>query len=181
MSNLLKYKDRLDDVSINWLEDDLQAYCVKKLRQHPNYKKTFALAGDQNAGKRSWQDGAKRRACGMEAGEPDLRLYFLGGRTIFFEMKRVKKKGGVISKKQHDRINMLKELNFFVYVIISDCPDDAFAQMNTILRSLGGLGEGDVTEAEMLEAIVEVAEVHGSQGDGDGRQMDIEDEEYALD
>lgn len=177
MSLLIKNKDRLDDPSINWLEDHLQAHCVKAFKRHPNYGKLFTLVGDQNAGKRSLRDGAMRKACGMTAGEPDLRFYFMGGRTVFFEMKR---KGKKPTSVQEERIALLKSFGFFVYVVAADCPADALKQMELIFQSLGGLGEGEYTDQEVQDAAIEVDKRHGSPV-GDPRQIDIEEYDYDLD
>lgn len=135
MSLLLKYKDRLNDTEINWLEWHMQAHIVKKLRQHPNYKKTFALAGDQNDGHRTSGDGARRKACGLENGEPDLRFYLDGGRLVLIELKRYKK--GRLSDDQDKRLFLLKGFGFDCHVVWAKSPVDAYDLVFSILDDYG--------------------------------------------
>ena len=87
-------------------------------------------AADQNAGKRSERDGARRKALGMAAGEPDLRLYFPGGRLVLVELKRQK---GVLSPAQKIRIPALRALGFTVHVLKARTPAEAVDKITTII------------------------------------------------
>lgn len=108
------------------LESDLQAAQVSRLKAHPDYGKRFLLAGDQNAAKRGPVAAAEAKRTGMEAGEPDLRVYAfcLDGvaRTILIENKNG---GGYLSREQKDRHEALEALGFAVWVIKTDDVDRA--------------------------------------------------------
>jgi hypothetical protein len=69
------------------LEWQLQSAQVRALRQMPEYGKLFLLAGDMNAAKRGATATAQAIASGMTPGEPDLRVYLLGGRIGLIENK----------------------------------------------------------------------------------------------
>lgn len=69
------------------LEWELQAAQVRRLRNLPEYGKQFLLAGDMNSAKRGPKAQAQAVATGMTPGEPDLRIYLIGGRLASIENK----------------------------------------------------------------------------------------------
>jgi len=128
MSNLLRYQE--SDATVAWSEDDIQLAIVRTLR-----RLGVAFAADQNAGKRSLRDGARRKALGMVAGEPDLRLYLPGGRTVFVEVKNAK---GSLSPAQMVRHAELRARNFPVHVLKAKTPADGVAQIMGIVDANKG-------------------------------------------
>ncbi len=80
----------------------------------------------------------KAKRMGMTAGEPDLRLYLDGGRTVFFELKT---KSGRLSKAQKDRIKSLMDMGHEVHVIYTDTVNDGIDMM---MDALGGKDWGKV-------------------------------------
>lgn len=113
----------LDDATVPWSEDDMQMAVVRELR-----RAGIVFAADQNAGRRSKQDGARRKALGMQAGETDIRLYFLNGRIVHVEMKAPK---GTTSKEQKHWHAVLRSIGHDVYVIREKTPA---AAVNRILE-----------------------------------------------
>jgi len=123
MSQLLKHDP--EDTSVRWSEDDIQLAVVTWLRKHK-----FMFAADQNAGRRSRRDGARRKALGMAAGEPDLRVYRQGGVVTFIELKTAR---GRVSPAQKDRIQSLNDLGFVAVVVAASCPADAVRDVAAVL------------------------------------------------
>jgi len=91
------------------------------------------FAADQNAGRRSARDGARRKALGMAAGEPDLRIYLDGGRIVFIEMKTAR---GQLSKSQKQRIKALRDRDHIAYVVKAETPANAVDQVVDIITSI---------------------------------------------
>jgi hypothetical protein len=114
-----------DDASVTWSEDALQAAIVQYLRTNK-----LMFAADQNAGRRSMRDGARRKVLGMVAGEPDLRIYLPGGRCIFVEVKSAK---GTLSPAQKDRHAELVSVGFDVHVIKEKTPNNAIRKLQLVL------------------------------------------------
>lgn len=121
MSKLLKHPWALDEIP--WTEDDLQMAIVQHLR-----KTGQPFAADFNAGKRN---PGRAKAMGLEAGEPDLRLYYDRGRTVFVELKRQK---GVVSAAQKARHKMLRDLGHTVHVLRAKTPAEAVDKIATIIE-----------------------------------------------
>ncbi len=116
------------DATIRWREDDLQMAVAQHLR-----KSGYMFAADQNAGRRSARDGARRKALGMAAGEPDLRIYLDAGRTVFIEMKTAR---GQLSKTQKQRLKGLRDLDHHAYVVKASTPAEAVELTVDILESI---------------------------------------------
>lgn len=129
MTNLLKHAAAWDNENIPWTEEELQMAICQDLR-----RRRVHHAADMNAGRRSLQRGARLKLAGMTAGEPDLRLYLPGGLVVFVELKR---KGGVVSREQKDRHEVLRGLGFHVHVLKAHCPAQAVAQIVDILAMHG--------------------------------------------
>jgi len=116
------------DPTIRWKEDDLQLAVAQFLR-----REGYMFAADQNAGRRSARDGARRKALGMAAGEPDLRIYLDGGRIVFIEMKTAR---GQLSKSQKQRIKALRDRDHIAYVVKAETPANAVDQVVDIITSI---------------------------------------------
>lgn len=109
-----------------WKEYEVQAYIVQEAR-----RAGYTIEGDQNQAKRSFGVAARAKACGMQAGTPDLRVLLPGGKTIWIELKLKK---GKLSAAQQDwhYIAMLK--GHKTYVIYADTPLDGCNQVKFILQ-----------------------------------------------
>lgn len=122
------------------LEIDLQAAAVRRLKAMPEYvfnaedvrPGTFALAADQNgSGKRGWSSGAKLKAAGMAAGEPDLRVYLFYARLRCLEFKGEK---GKLEPSQVDRFPLLRALGFPIDVVEAATEDEAADKAEALVR-----------------------------------------------
>jgi hypothetical protein len=106
-------------------EDHLQMAVSTVLR-----RRGIVFAADQNEGRRSPRDGARRKAMGMTAGEPDLRIYLPGGRVLFVELKA---KRGHLSPAQEWRQEQLRALGHRVETVYAKTPADAVDQVLGLL------------------------------------------------
>ena len=113
------------------LEWELQAAQVRRLRAMPEYGKQFLLAGDMNSAKRGPTAQAQAIATGMTPGEPDLRIYLIGGRLASIENKVGK---GRLSPAQRDRHAALAKLGHIVEVISATSEQDAADQAVALVR-----------------------------------------------
>lgn len=93
--------------------------------------RTFTFAADQNSARRSPAQGAKNKAEGMTAGEPDMRFYIEGGKLVLIELKR---KGNYLQPVQKKRIALLESLGFTCYTVTATCPADGIEQVMNILK-----------------------------------------------
>lgn len=107
------------------LEWELQEAQVRRLRNLPEYGKQFLLAGDMNSGKRGPKAQAQAIATGMTPGEPDLRIYLIGGRLASIENKVGK---GRLSPAQRDRHAALARLGHTIEVVSATTEEDAADQ-----------------------------------------------------
>lgn len=114
------------------LETDLQSAQVDALFKHPEFGRRFDFAGDQNSAKRGPQAQKQAKDGGMRAGEPDIRLYFRGGKTVFVENKVGKV--GRLSDDQDKRHDDLTRLDFPVYTLFADSKSEAVDKILTILE-----------------------------------------------
>lgn len=112
------------------LEWMLQAAQVLAMRKHEAYGKLFTFAGDMNAGNRGPKAQAEAVATGMVSGEPDLRLSFVDGSTVYVENKAGK---GRLSQEQKDRHKELRRMRMAVHVINGDSEADSVAQIIAII------------------------------------------------
>lgn len=113
------------------LEWELQAAQVRRLKRMPEYGKQFLVAGDMNASKRGPTAQAQAVATGMTSGEPDLRIYLIGGRLGLIENKVGK---GRLSIAQRDRHAALAQIGHIVEVISADNEQDAADQAVTLVK-----------------------------------------------
>lgn len=113
-------------------EWELQAAQVRALRQMPEYGKQFLLAGDQNAAKRGPRAQQEAIAAGMTPGEPDVRIYLVGGQIRMIENKVGK---GRLSPQQNMRHAALAKLGHHVKVVSAVTGEDAATQAVDLVRS----------------------------------------------
>jgi len=127
------------------LEWQLQAAQVLALRKMPEYGVQFLLAGDMNAAKRGATGVAQAIASGMTPGEPDLRIYGIGGRLLLIENKVGKSPLTKIQKQRHP---LLAKIGHPVTVIRAVAEEDAAAQAVALV--LGWLADGCGVELTTL-------------------------------
>jgi len=113
------------------LEWELQAAQVRRLRSMPEYGKQFLLAGDMNSAKRGPKAQAQAIVTGMTPGEPDLRIYLIGGRLASIENKVGK---GRLSPAQRDRHAALAKLGHIVEIISATSEQDAADQAVALVK-----------------------------------------------
>lgn len=117
-------KDPADE-TVGWSESVIQSYLVMQSRR-AGYK----CAGGMEQGARGGSAGARAKANGLTAGEPDLRIYLDGGRLIFIELKLV---SGRLSDVQVVYHEMLRGLGHMVFVVYAKSPVDGWNQVMEIL------------------------------------------------
>lgn len=116
-------------------EWELQAAQVRALRAHPAYGRSFLLAGDMNAGKRGPRAQQQAIATGMTPGEPDMRLYFEGGRLVMIENKVG---NGRLGPSQKERHADLTRLGFEVHTVAEVTTEAAAARAVAIVDAVLG-------------------------------------------
>lgn len=87
-----------------------------------------------NESKRTPRYGARLKAHGMKAGEPDCIVYLKGGKTLLIELKV---KTGVLSPAQRGRHRLYTQLGYDVHVVKADGPRAAVKAVEDILRTAG--------------------------------------------
>ena len=131
MSKLLKH-DWSDD-TVNWLEEDMQQAIIMRMRQRKDHGELFRIVGDMNAAKRTKALGARLKAAGMQTGETDMRIYMNYATTYFVELKRT---GNPASPEQVSWHLILNKFGFDVWIVTARNPDDAVAQMHSLMDEL---------------------------------------------
>lgn len=127
------------------LEWRLQASSVRALKALPEFDRTFTLAGDMNAAKRGPQDQIRAKATGLAPGDPDLRIYGMGGRLWLIEFKAAK---GRLSPAQVDRHALLKRLGFDVVTLQATTEEEAAEATVELVRAwLAGAANDNAVEA----------------------------------
>lgn len=124
MSKLLKHD--WSDTSVPWEELDMQMAIAQTMR-----KAGVVFAADQNAGKRNKATGARLKAAGMMAGEPDLRFNLGDARVAYIELKT---DVGRVSNEQRDRIALLRSMGHHVEVVWAETPRQAVNAVVEIVR-----------------------------------------------
>lgn len=99
-----------------------QGAAVTALRRKRDAGWPIRIAGDMNAGRRTMREAGLASATGMNAGEPDLRIYIKGPRLLMIEYKTTK---GELSVDQKDAHAELKGLGFEVIVIQAATHEEA--------------------------------------------------------
>jgi len=87
-----------------WL---LQAAMVAEFNKMEASGWPLTVAGDMNAGKRSFAAAAQAKAMGMKAGEPDVRVYASDRRLFLIEIKTPSGRVSDGQDKRHDRLAAL--------------------------------------------------------------------------
>jgi len=113
----------------NWSEDSLTMAAATALRRLEAQGLALSWAHDMNAGERSPAESAKAKAMGLTAGEPDLRIYLMGGRIVHIELKTLK---GRTSEAQTVRHARLMALGHEVYLVQVGTPMEAYLQVMAI-------------------------------------------------
>lgn len=131
LSKLLKHD--WSDNTINWLEEDMQQAIIMRMKQRGDYGYKFRIVGDMNAGKRNKTTGARLKATGMQAGEPDMRIYVKYGRIVFVELKRLGNKASAAQSYWHE---ILQGLGFDVWIITADTPAYAVEKMHEVMDQI---------------------------------------------
>ena len=93
-----------------WL---LQAAMVAEFNKMEDDGWPLTVAGDMNAGKRSFAAAVQAKAMGMKTGEPDVRVYASDRRLFLIEIKMP---SGRVSDGQDKRHDRLAELGHKVHV-----------------------------------------------------------------
>lgn len=119
------------------LEWQLQAWFVNELHKLEKEGWPLTCAGDMNAGKRGRGAAALAKLTGLTAGEPDVRIYFKGGRIKLVEIKRAK---GIVSEAQRNRHLDLARLGFHVQTLWLIDETDARFHAAAIARDFLPLG-----------------------------------------
>ena len=126
----------VDTVNDAYREEDLQAAIVANLESELAARPgAFAFAAGLEGVRLRPSQRAKMRAQGMTAGEPDLRFYLPGGRTLLIELKA----GAAVSRVQKDRHALIRGLGFVVHVVRAKTPAEAVAAVRAILAGEGVL------------------------------------------
>lgn len=128
-------------------EWELQAAQVRALRNMPEYGKLFAIAGDQNAGKRGPRAQQEAIAAGLTPGEPDVRVYLAGGRLGLIENKVGR---AALTDSQRVRHPLLAKLGHPVEVVRAVTCEEAAARAVELVRGwLSDCVANDNSKAEM--------------------------------
>lgn len=146
-------KEKWDNPSIDWIEDEVQAAIVTALSRIEKQLKSFSFAADMNAGKRSKGDGARKKALGMRAGESDLRVYLPHGKLWMPELKM--NHNGVVSAAQRERHGHLQRLGHDVEVLWCETPWHGVEQI------IDGLSKRLGCEKDKLWACADVGSRRG--------------------
>ena len=130
---------RLVAANDNVPEWKLQAEQCRRLRQMPEYGRSFLLVGGMEAGKRGPRAATIAKATGLTAGHPDLTIFLPGGRCAFIENKteaaaQKKKRSNGLDPAQIERHEALRRLGHMVAVIVASKEEDAAEQSVAIVR-----------------------------------------------
>lgn len=103
----------------------LQAAAIKWLRRYRQAGWPIRVAGDMNAARRTLREQGQASATGINAGEPDVRVYLPAGKLLLIEFKRL---GETTSGEQDDAHAELGALGHDVIVLTPANEDDAATQ-----------------------------------------------------
>jgi len=109
-----------------FLESTHQACVVRTLHRIEQAGYAITCAGDMNAAKRGPRAIAEARMTGLAKGEPDVRVYVLGGVLLMFELKTEK---GKISPDQIERHARLRALGHKVATVKNQNPLDTATEI----------------------------------------------------
>jgi hypothetical protein len=108
-----------------------QAAVIARLHKLEAEGLPFTCAGDMNRGKRSKRAQMEAKVTGMTGGEPDIRIYMIGGRLFSLELKTPK---GSRSKVQRERHALLTKLGFEIITIAGKTPEELADAVEALVR-----------------------------------------------
>jgi hypothetical protein len=109
-----------------------QAEVISRLHKLEDAGLPFTCAGDMNRGKRGRRAQMEAKATGLTAGEPDIRIYMVGGRLFSIELKTPR---GSRSKEQRKRHALLISLGFEIITIAGKTPEELADAVEALVRS----------------------------------------------
>lgn len=120
---------RPDDGAIKWAEWEVQSWVSTQC-----HRSGLCFAASMEGSHKGKAGGAKAKATGQIAGEPDLRFYLPGGVCLFIELKVG---DGKLSKAQIERHAALRERGFGVHVVYAQSPVHAWELIRVALMGAG--------------------------------------------
>lgn len=111
-------------------EKVLQTHAVSALMKLQLDGVPILFAGDMAGSRRTPSEQLWAKATGLVAGEPDLRVYAAGGRTLFLELKTT---SGDVSAVQHARHKALRRLGHTVEVVRAATGEEMAAAMTQLV------------------------------------------------
>ena len=116
----------------------LQAAAVKWLRRYRQAGWPIRVAGDMNSARRTLREQGHASATGINAGEPDVRVYLPQGKLLLIEFKRP---GEAVEpgSDQDTAHTELRELGHEVVVLIPSNEDEAAELTAALVSSRLGL------------------------------------------
>lgn len=113
------------DETLEWKEWEVQAYIATQ-----SHRAELIFAAGMEGASKSKAGGAKAKATGQAAGEPDLRYYFNGAKVVFIELKMPK---GKLNDAQEKRIPILRAMGFPVHMVFAKSPADGWEKVKGII------------------------------------------------
>lgn len=123
------------DGSHTWKEWHIQSYISTQ-----SHRGGYMFSAGMEGASKGKAGGAKAKATGQQAGEPDLRYYLDGGKLVLIELKTI---SGKLSKIQKERISALRKLGFNVCIVYAESPMHGWTQVKHILEN-GLINIGDI-------------------------------------
>ncbi|WP_089177272.1 hypothetical protein [Bosea sp. AS-1] len=114
----------------------LQAAAVKWLRRYRQVGWPIRVAGDMNSARRTLREQGHASATGINAGEPDVRVYLPQGKLLLIEFKR---SDGTTSDEQDEAHLELTNLGHDVVVLAPSSEDEAIELTTALVSSRLGL------------------------------------------
>jgi hypothetical protein len=114
----------------------LQASAVKWLRRYRQAGWPIRVAGDMNSARRTLREQGHAAATGINAGEPDVRVYLPAGKILLIEFKR---SDGETSDEQDDAHVELRELGHDVVMLAPANEEEAAVQTAELVSLRLGL------------------------------------------
>lgn len=127
-----KRRPKADVITDRIPEWKLQAAAVADLERRKSEGQPFEYAASLEGviGNLNPYQSQLAKATGSKAGEPDLRLYFDGGRLVFVELKA---EGGRLKQSQKERIPLLEARGFTVHVVEAASEEEVVAKVGAIV------------------------------------------------
>lgn len=123
-------QDRVSNRIPEWkLQEGVCIALEAELRARPG---AFAYSAGMEGVRLTAGQRVKAKATGMQAGEPDLRFYFPGGRLVLVELKA---DGGRLNPAQKDRHAVMQALGFIVHTVKATSVAEASRLVLAIVRA----------------------------------------------